>query len=546
MPRKTIMNRIFTNMAAVVMATAAVVPQMLHADTGRDGYGDIHNDVFWNTADGQPLYSHGGGIFKFKNPQTGRDQYYWYGVRYKGSEEYRADPSVTVEHASFSGVTCYTSDNLTDWTYVGDVLTPEEIARNGRYGWLGRLGVAYLPEIQSYVMAIQCDNGVLFATSESPDGPFVWQWRKIMTDLIGTPNTGDQTVFTDDDTGKSYLVYSYGRGRHKIYVSEIGVRDGRVDLLDCTQIFKGESREGNCMFKYGGRYYMCASNIYGWDGSYAYYLVADDIRGPYEPVDDMQVMPGCENDYAHVSQTGFFYTLRTGGKETVLFCGDRWSCFAGNGLGYNQWVPLSFDENGKPWFNSLSSWALNEKTGEWRVNADNNYVLNGSFEADRRSIPNPVKPRQEFLHGWNTEILKGNCVAVGDSLSPKLNYMNTRDDRREVIGEKSMCMSDIVDFSRKVTQTVKSTPYVKLPSGCYTLTAKVKVDGNFSKLEMLAESAGKSKVQAIKPAGGKWMTVVMQGIDVRNGEVTVGFWADGSAGAQCLVDDVELKLEMAN
>ena len=37
----------------------------------------------------------------------------------------------------------------------------------------------------------------------------------------GTSNTGDQTVFTDSDTGKSYLVYSYGVGRGTIWLSEI-------------------------------------------------------------------------------------------------------------------------------------------------------------------------------------------------------------------------------------------------------------------------------------------------------------------------------------
>ncbi|MCH5685357.1 hypothetical protein LWM68_14540 [Niabella sp. W65] len=50
---------------------------------------------------------------------------------------------------------------------------------------------------------------------------------------------------------------------------------------------------------------MTASNIYGWDASFAYYLVADDIYGPYLPANDMQVMEGSEKDYAHITQTGF-------------------------------------------------------------------------------------------------------------------------------------------------------------------------------------------------------------------------------------------------
>lgn len=503
----------------------------------------IENDVFWNTADGSPLYSQGGGIFRFDTEDGNGPKYYWYGVRYNGAEAYRADPTQTIKNPVFSGVTCYTSDNLTDWTYSGDVLTPAEIEKHGKCGWIGRMGVCYLPQISRYVLVIQYGNGVLFATSERPEGPFHWEWVKGMTQTIGTPNTGDQTVFTDPDSGKSYLVYSYGNGRNKIYVSEIGIVDGRPDLIDCTKVFEGESREGNCMFKHAGRYYMCASNIYGWDGSYAYYLVADDIRGPYTPANDMQVMKGCESDYAHVSQTGFFYTLCAGsdGKETVIFCGDRWSDFAGNGLGYNVWVPLSFEPDGTPWFNSLSAWELDEATGKWRVAPDNNYALNGSFEADRRIIPNPVKPRQEHLLGWDTEIISGNKVAVGDSLSPQLNYLNTRDDRRFVTGEKSLCISDIADFSRKVSQTISSNPFVNLPDGEYTLSAKVKTQGNFDKLEFFAISDSDKTTMDINQKHQQWTEITMKGIKVTGGKVRIGIYADGKANARCLIDDIEFK-----
>lgn len=93
---------------------------------GADAFRPIHNDVFWDTADGEPLYSQGGGIFRFADPQTGRERYYWYGVRYRGAMDYRNDPTVTVEHAVFDAVTCYSSDNLTDWHYEGDVLTRAE------------------------------------------------------------------------------------------------------------------------------------------------------------------------------------------------------------------------------------------------------------------------------------------------------------------------------------------------------------------------------------------------------------------------------------
>lgn len=503
-----------------------------------EGFAEIRNDVFWDTADGQPLYSQGGGIFRFPDPQTGKPRYYWYGVRYKGAEEYRNDPSVTVKRAVFDAVTCYSSDNLADWKSEGDVLTREEVESHEPPTWVGRLGVAYIKETGVYALFVQHGSGVLIATADTPCGGFRWNRKKDMKPIIGTPNTGDQTVFTDEDTGISYLVYSYGRGRNRIYVSEIGVRDGVIDLLDCTEIFHGASREGNCMFKYKGKYYMCASNIYGWDSSYAYYLVADDIRGPYAPVNDMQVMKGCEADYAHVSQTGFFYTVRGSMEETVIYCGDRWSDFAGNGLGYNQWVPLSF-EGGEPVFNSVSCWNLNSETGEWTVGKENNYVRNGSFEADRRIVPMPSKPRQEFLLGWDTEIIRGRTVSADAPDSPQLNYLNTREDRLSVIGEKSLRISDTVPFARTVSQKILSTPAVPLPDGEYLLKAKVRRSGDFDTLEMFAESGGRRKVCRIGESMTDWTGIEMK-VRVRGGEVRVGFHADGKEGARFLADDVEL------
>ncbi|WP_202020447.1 family 43 glycosylhydrolase [Mucilaginibacter mali] len=503
---------------------------------------NIKNDTFWNTVDGRPIYSQGGGIFQFADPLTHAKKYYWYGVHYKQAETYRADPSVTLNGNIFESVTCYSSTDMVSWKLEGDVLLPEVTNVNGRRTWVGRLGVAYVKELNKYALFVQHGGKVLITVADKPTGPFSWHQEISMEQRIGTTNTGDQTVFTDEDTGKSYLVYSYGKGRNKIYVSEIGVKDGKVDLLDCTQVFKGESREGNCMFKYKGRYYMCASNIYGWDASFAYYLVADDIRGPYIPTDDMQVMNGCADDYAHVTQTGFFYTIRGSKQETVIYCGDRWADFAGNGLGYNQWVPLSFDGR-VPYFNSLGSWGLDAKTGLWQVAPDNNYVRNGSFEADRKNIPSPVKPVQEQLTGWLTNVLAGNKIAIGSADSIVLNHVNSVDDRKIVIGEKSLNMTDKVPFKRKVSQVIASSPYVALADGLYTLTAKVKNSAGFATLDMYAESKGKAMKYSIKGENAAWQTITLAHIPVKGGKVEVGFFADGAAKAFCWVDDVGLVRE---
>ncbi|MBB1284116.1 family 43 glycosylhydrolase [Flavisolibacter sp. BT320] len=499
----------------------------------------ITNNTFWNTVEGQPIYSQGGGIFKFIDPVSKTEKYYWYGVHYKEAESYRADPSVTHPRNTFVAVTCYSSTDFVNWKFENNVLTRAELDKHGRTTWVGRLGVAYVKEMNTYALFVQHGNQVLIATSDSPTGEFTWHRRINMQSRIGTPNTGDQTVFTDEDNGKSYLVYSYGQGRNKIYISEIGVKDGMVDLLDVTKIFQGAGREGNCMFKYKGKYYMFASNLYGWDSSLAYYLVADDVRGPYVPANEMRVLKGSEDDYAHVTQTGFFFTVKGSKQETVVYCGDRWANFAGNGLGYNQWFPLSF-KGDEPYFNSLHSWKLNAKTGEWSVGNENNYVKNGSFEADRKAIPSHVKPVQTVLLGWTTTILEGNPVSLDSATSPVLNHMNSEAERKFVVGEKSLQISDKIPFKRKVSQRIVSSPFVKLPDGNYTLRAKVKVSEGFPRLEMFAESGGKSYTTSFANTKTEWESIEVKNIKVRGGQVEIGFVADGAADAFCYVDDVSL------
>lgn len=293
------------------------------------------------------------------------------------------------------------------------------------------------------------------------------------------------------------------------------------------------------MFKYKGHYYMFASNLYGWDASLAYYLVADDVRGPYKPTNNMLVLDGVAGDYAHVTQTGFFVTVRGTKQETVIYCGDRWADFAGNGLGYNQWVPLSF-EGATPHFNSLGSWKLNARTGEWSVAPGNNYVRNGSFEADRKAIPSTVKPVQEQLTGWVSTVLEGNRISLDTALSPRLNYNNTASDRKVVTGEKSLSLTDNVAFSRVVKQTITSSSFVKLEKGDYTLTAKIRNSSGFTKLVMYATADGKTYTYPVEAENTAWKTIQLEKIRIGNGSVEIGFVATGAGGSFCYVDDVSL------
>ena len=76
-----------------------------------------------------------------------------------------------------------------------------------------------------------------------------------------------------------------------------------------------------------------------------------------------------------------------------MFVGDRWCDFAGNGVGYNQWCPVTFSGT-TPTFQSVSKFDLNAAAGTWSVGAGNNYILNPAFEADRVAQAN--------LAGWSS------------------------------------------------------------------------------------------------------------------------------------------------
>lgn len=336
----------------------------------------IQNDTFFKDTSGNPIYSQGGGIFKFNHT------YYWYGVKYNGAVTYYNNPSKKNSDSSFNAITCYSSTDLVHWKFENHVLTSNTAGLEGS-NWVGRMGVVYNSNTKKYVLLSQFSGtnggGELFATCDTPTGNFQFDHFQSSITNMANGMTGDQTVFTDDD-GKSYLVCSNSKGRGYLYVVPINTADS-LSLGNAVNIYKSTSggREGNCMFKYNGTYYFCSSDLHGWNASHCYYITATNILGPYS---SEKIMSGTNEDFCHVSQTGFFTTVSGSEATTVLFCGDRWSDFAGNGIGYNEWCPLSF-EGSTPIFHSFSEWNLNAQTGTWSVGSGNNYVKNGSFEADR-------------------------------------------------------------------------------------------------------------------------------------------------------------------
>jgi hypothetical protein len=321
--------------------------------------------------------------------------------------------------------------------------------------------------------------------------------------------TGDQTVFTDTD-GTSYLICSSSSGRSNWYVARIRLADS-LAIETAVRIGGGTGREGNCMFKYNGRYYFCSSDLHGWNASHCYVISSTSIQGTYS---SESVMTGTDADFCHVSQTGFFVTVTGSSATTVLFCGDRWSDFAGNGLGYNQWCPLSFSGT-TPSFNSPTKWDFNISTGAWSVAAANNYVLNPTFEADRVS--------QATLAGWTNWTNLTSATPYGNKSGGHTGNWSAQHDYASA-------------YSASTHQVVTG-----LPNGTYTLTAWVKSSGGQTTAQIFVKSyGGTEKDYAINSAISGWTQITISSIAVTNGQADIGLYSVANAGNWAIVDDFSL------
>jgi hypothetical protein len=510
---------------------------------GLGSFPDIRNNTFWHDTDGNPIFSQGGGIFRFG------DTYYWYGVEYVGAEKYYNSPTRTYDSdATFVAIKAYSSQDLVNWKFEGDIATtdtklwipaskdvePNSFSRMSNLAdasWLGRMGVAYNENTGKYTLLIQFKNGlvdqgtntsqaVLFLQGDSPTDNF--QYANLQPQIQNSPTsgTGDQTVFTDDD-GSDYLIFSNRSGRNRSFVAKISDTDS-LTVEPAKQVgFSPQGREGNAMFKHNGHYYIATSALHGWNTSQTYLIRSetDDIMGTYSTE---FVLPGTEMDYSHVTQSGFFFTIHGKKQDTVVYAGDRWADFAWNGNGYNQWLPLSETNDGRPYFNSLSHWKINAVTGEWKVGEDNNYVLNPDFAADRVTVSD--------LTGWTTKI---------DPDSGSASFVSNASP-----GAKSsrfaLRLGNGDAFSGSVSQQVE------VPVGKYRFSVQGLPQGGleYGRIRITGK-ANEDYVLDLNQFTDGWQTFEMDGLLLTSGTVTVSIEARSDAGGPSLrVDALSLTREI--
>ena len=215
----------------------------------------LKNGIVWKDTQGNPLHAHGGYMIFHEG------YYYWYG-------EDRRDNFY---------VSCYRSQNLTDWEFRNHILTTNSkmegyrvrttlklINEDGKKVNLERPKVLYNKKTNKFVMWAHFENGknyldaaVAIATCDTPDGDFTYHGHFNPYGYMSR----DCTLYQEED-GTAYFI-SASRDNADLHVYRLSDDYMNVDCL-VHSLWQGEYREAPAVIKGKSHYYMISSFCTGW------------------------------------------------------------------------------------------------------------------------------------------------------------------------------------------------------------------------------------------------------------------------------------------
>jgi len=293
----------------------------------------IRNHSVWKDTKGNPIDCHEGAILRVDA------RYYWYGRSYHGNVK----GIYGTGGAKFRcGLNCYSSSNLVDWTFEGNVLSYPDS------GWITegtwhRPRVLFNKKTSTYVLWFFClgiPNGKpwvkdVVAVSNRPSGPFT-----ILGDRkTGVDASGDLALFEDVD-GQGYLANGdWGRNGF-IQRLTADFRDTTGAPVKVLPAGGHHSYEGLSMARYKGKYLYAGSGVAGLDPSDTTYAVADAPMGPYTVkglMSEQKTWSSQISSFCHIPETDTLFALceqwLTGPD------GQKVTAEASTQL----WLPVSFD-----------------------------------------------------------------------------------------------------------------------------------------------------------------------------------------------------------
>ncbi|MFC1401123.1 MULTISPECIES: RICIN domain-containing protein [Streptacidiphilus] len=335
--RALLCTLVTTLVTAVVGGLAALVlpAQAAFADTSST----FTPGSAWTDTSGNALQMHGLGIIKVGST--------WYGFgENKSGENSTATP--------FQSINCYSSTDLSHWTYQGAALTEQASGDLGPNRVVERPKVIYNSSTGLYVMYLHIDNAsyseakVGVATSSTPCGGYTY--------LDSFQPLGFQSrdigLFQDTD-GTGYLL-SEDRA-NGLRIDKLS--NDYLTVVSSVQVFA--DYEAPALVKADGTYYLLGSHLSGWGANDNVYATATSLTGTWSAF--RTFAPVGSKTYS--TQTANIIPVQGSSGTTYIYAGDRWTT-ADLGASPMVWLPLTLSGTtvSVGWQNS---WTLDLTTGTW-------------------------------------------------------------------------------------------------------------------------------------------------------------------------------------
>lgn len=353
--------------------------------------GSINSGVQWFDQNNKPVSAHGAGILKEN------DTYYMFG-------EFNRDDS-----NAFNGFSCYSSKNLSDWTFENVVLPVQKKGKLAADRVGERPKVLKCPSTGEYIMYMHTDDlqykdpVIGYATSDKIDGNYTFQGPLLFN---GKPiNRWDMGTFQDTD-GSGYLIIHHG-DLYKLSEDYKSIEEKVVsNATDC---------ESPVIFKNDSTYYWLGSGLTGWERNDNFYYTADNLSGPWTSKENFAP----EGSLTWNSQSTFVFPL-TGTKDTTyVYMGDRWSHPKQNSSATYVWQPLEINNSTISIPEYYESWKINTTTGEWIASCIEGKIIENT------------DPEIRYTGRWNHRSIKDKASASDSSSDEKgaslsYNFTGTR------------------------------------------------------------------------------------------------------------------------